>query len=70
MIKKFTITVKNNFVKVFYPIVASDSVTYVVTANGFHSNDTVTVVIAVGVGTANLALRKHATQFCLMRLIE
>jgi hypothetical protein len=31
-------------------------VTYVVTANGFHSNDTVTVVIAVGVGTANLAL--------------
>ncbi|SSC07500.1 galactose-binding domain-containing protein [bacterium endosymbiont of Bathymodiolus sp. 5 South] len=44
------------------PIVASDSVTYVVTANGFHSNDTVTVVIAVGVGTANLALRKHATQ--------
>ena len=44
------------------PIVASDSVTYTVTAVGRHGRDTATVVITVGVGTTNLALRKHATQ--------
>jgi hypothetical protein len=45
------------------PIVASDSVTYTVTAVGRHGRDTATVVITVGVGTTNLALRKHATQW-------
>jgi hypothetical protein len=44
------------------PIVASDPVTYVVTANGFFSNDTATVVITIGVGTTNLAFGKPAIQ--------
>ncbi|CAC9437354.1 hypothetical protein [uncultured Gammaproteobacteria bacterium] len=46
------------------PIAASDPVTYTVTASGlpFFFSGTATVVIAVGVGTANLALGKHATQ--------
>ncbi|VVM19777.1 hypothetical protein BSPWISOXPB_3586 [uncultured Gammaproteobacteria bacterium] len=35
---------------------------YTVTAIGRRGQDTATVVIAVGVGTTNLALRKHATQ--------
>jgi hypothetical protein len=35
-------------------------VTYVVTANGFFSNDTATVVITIGVGTTNLAFGKPA----------
>ncbi len=53
------------------PIVASDVVTYTVTAVLMtytmsevdrHAQDTVTVVIAVGAGTTNLALGKPATQ--------
>ncbi|VVM24608.1 hypothetical protein BSPWISOXPB_5002 [uncultured Gammaproteobacteria bacterium] len=51
------------------PIVVSDSVTYTVTAVlmarmkvDYHGQDTATVVIAVGVGTINLALGKPATQ--------
>jgi hypothetical protein len=44
------------------PIVASDSVTYTVTAVGRRGRDTATVVITVGVGTINLAFEKHATQ--------
>jgi hypothetical protein len=44
------------------PIVASDSVTYTVTAVGRRGQDTATVIITVGVGTANLALGKPATQ--------
>jgi hypothetical protein len=40
------------------PIVASDSVTYVITATSFftYNEDTATVVIAVGIGDINLAL--------------
>jgi hypothetical protein len=38
-------------------------VTYVITAYGFYFfDDTATVVIAVGVGTTNLAFGKPATQ--------
>jgi hypothetical protein len=37
-------------------------VTYFVTAVNFFTEDTVTVVIAVGVGDINLAFGKHATQ--------
>ena len=44
------------------PIVASNPVTYFVTAVNFFTEDTVTVVIAVGVGDINLAFGKHATQ--------
>ena len=44
------------------PIVASDSVTYTVTAVGRRGQDTATVVITVGVGDINLAFGKHATQ--------
>ncbi|CAC9491816.1 hypothetical protein [uncultured Gammaproteobacteria bacterium] len=44
------------------PIVASDPVTYTVTAVGHRGHDTATIVIAVGVGVINLALRKPATQ--------
>ncbi len=45
------------------PIVAADPVTYVITAYGFYFfDDTATVVIAVGVGTTNLAFGKPATQ--------
>ncbi|CAC9641182.1 hypothetical protein BCLUESOX_765 [bacterium endosymbiont of Bathymodiolus sp. 5 South] len=44
------------------PIVAADPVIYTVTAIGRRGQDTATVVIAVGVGTTNLALGKHATQ--------
>ncbi|VVH50443.1 ClpB protein [uncultured Gammaproteobacteria bacterium] len=44
------------------PIVASDSVTYTVTAVGRRGQDTATVIITVGVGTTNLALGKPATQ--------
>ena len=44
------------------PIVASNPVTYVVTAVNFFAEDTATVVIAVGVGDINLAFGKHATQ--------
>ncbi|VVM22410.1 hypothetical protein BSPWISOXPB_4753 [uncultured Gammaproteobacteria bacterium] len=46
------------------PIVASDPVTYVITATSFftYNEDTVTVVIAVGIGDINLALGKPATQ--------
>jgi len=44
------------------PIVASDSVTYTVTAVGRRAQDTATVVITVGVGNINLAFGKHATQ--------
>jgi hypothetical protein len=46
MIKKFTLTVKNNFVK----------------AVGRRGRDTAIVVITVGVGAINLAFEKHATQ--------
>ncbi|CAC9548612.1 putative lipoprotein [uncultured Gammaproteobacteria bacterium] len=44
------------------PIVASDSVTYTVTAVGRRGQDTATVVITFGVGDINLAFGKHATQ--------
>ncbi len=46
------------------PIVASDPVTYVITATSFFTfnEDTATVVIAVGIGNINLALGKPATQ--------
>jgi hypothetical protein len=49
------------------PIVASNPVTYVVTATAINFfftfiTDTATVVIAVGVGDINLAFGKHATQ--------
>jgi hypothetical protein len=44
------------------PIVASDSITYTVTAVGRRGQDTATVIITVGVGTTNLALGKPATQ--------
>jgi hypothetical protein len=44
------------------PIVASNPVTYVVTAVNFFAKDTATVVITVGVGDINLAFGKHATQ--------
>ena len=44
------------------PIVASNPVTYVVTAVNFFADDTATVVITVGVGDINLAFGKHATQ--------
>ncbi len=44
------------------PIVASDSVTYTVTAVGAHGQGTATVVITVGIGVINLALGKPATQ--------
>jgi hypothetical protein len=44
------------------PIVASDPVIYTVTATGRRGHDTATVVITVGVGTANLALGKPATE--------
>jgi hypothetical protein len=44
------------------PIVASDSVTYTVTAVGAHGQGPATVVITVGIGVINLALGKPATQ--------
>ena len=44
------------------PIVAADPVIYTVTAIGRRGQDTATVVIAVGVGTTNLAFGKPAIQ--------
>jgi hypothetical protein len=57
MIKKFTN--KETGTISGAPIVAADPVTYVITAYGFYFfDDTATVVIAVGVGTTNLAFGK------------
>jgi hypothetical protein len=81
MIKEFTLTVKNNFVKIFYEIQKFyPSVTYTVStvlmnmmAVDRRGRDIATVVIAVGVGTINLALGKPATQsstFLYLLLID